>query len=86
VRCQACGEWEKAINVAGEHDRIHLRTTYYKYAKHLQSIGDFRNATHAYEKSGTHLVEVPRMLYEREELEELERYHLIITNMLMPVN
>uniref|UniRef100_A0A8C2XSY3 Intraflagellar transport 140 homolog (Chlamydomonas) n=1 Tax=Cyclopterus lumpus TaxID=8103 RepID=A0A8C2XSY3_CYCLU len=41
------------------HDRIHLRTTYYNYAKYLESYGP---CCYSYEKSDTHRVEVPRML------------------------
>eukprot|EP00854_Cymbomonas_tetramitiformis_P005426 gene5426-6578_t len=71
---QSCGEWEKAIEVAQKHDRIHLRTTYYNHARHLESIGDTPGATSAYEMSETHRAEVPRMLYENNMLEELEEY------------
>jgi hypothetical protein len=30
---QACGLWEKALEVAEKNDRIHLRTTHYAYAQ-----------------------------------------------------
>jgi len=36
---QAAGMWEKAIGTATNQDRIHLKTTHYQYAKHLESIG-----------------------------------------------
>lgn len=71
---QACGEWDKALEVAEQHDRIHLRTTFYNYAKHLESLGDVPAAMAAYEKSHTHRQEIPRMLYESQQLIELERY------------
>jgi intraflagellar transport protein 140 len=32
-------QWDKAIQVAETQDRIHLKTTYYNYAKHLEFIG-----------------------------------------------
>jgi intraflagellar transport protein 140 len=32
-------QWDKAIQVAEMQDRIHLKTTYYNYAKHLEFIG-----------------------------------------------
>lgn len=37
---QAAGQWQQAIETAETHDRIHLRTTYYSYAKHLEATGD----------------------------------------------
>ena len=37
---QASGQWQKAIEVAELHDRVHLRTTYYNYAKHLEASAD----------------------------------------------
>lgn len=59
---QAAGQWQQAIETAETHDRIHLRTTYYSYAKHLEATGDKSVALQHYEKSDTHRFEVPRML------------------------
>ncbi|XP_047465018.1 intraflagellar transport protein 140 homolog [Mugil cephalus] len=59
---QASGQWQLALETAESHDRIHLRTTYYNYAKYLESMGDKTLALVYYEKSDTHRVEVPRML------------------------
>ncbi|XP_028845087.1 intraflagellar transport protein 140 homolog isoform X2 [Denticeps clupeoides] len=59
---QACGQWQRAVETAETHDRVHLRTTYYIYAKHLEAMGDTTIALTYYEKSDTHRVEVPRML------------------------
>ncbi|KAM9716097.1 intraflagellar transport protein 140 homolog isoform 2-T2 [Menidia menidia] len=59
---QASGQWQQALETAEVHDRIHLRTTYYNYAKYLESMGDKNLALAYYEKSDTHRVEVPRML------------------------
>uniref|UniRef100_A0A672G7J5 Intraflagellar transport 140 homolog (Chlamydomonas) n=1 Tax=Salarias fasciatus TaxID=181472 RepID=A0A672G7J5_SALFA len=56
---QAYGRWQEALETAESRDRTHLRTTYYNYAKYLESMGD---KSLAYEKSDTHRVEVPRML------------------------
>lgn len=36
--------FSQAIEVAELHDRIHLRTTYYNYAKHLESTGNISAA------------------------------------------
>uniref|UniRef100_A0A8C5ELC1 Intraflagellar transport 140 homolog (Chlamydomonas) n=1 Tax=Gouania willdenowi TaxID=441366 RepID=A0A8C5ELC1_GOUWI len=59
---QASGKWQQALTVAEDKDRIHLRTTYYNYAKYLESMGDKSLALAYFEKSETHRVEVPRML------------------------
>ncbi|KAF6734703.1 Intraflagellar transport-like protein 140 [Oryzias melastigma] len=59
---QASGQWQQALETAEVQDRIHLRSTYYNYAKYLESMGDQIQAITFYEKSDTHRVEVPRML------------------------
>ncbi|XP_062847169.1 intraflagellar transport protein 140 homolog isoform X2 [Trichomycterus rosablanca] len=61
---QARGDWQKAIETAETHDRIHLRSTYYSYAQHLENTGDKNLALTYYERSDTHRFEVPRMLME----------------------
>ena len=37
---QACGRWQQALETAQTSDRIHLRSTYYNYGKHLEAMGD----------------------------------------------
>nr|XP_021492824.1 intraflagellar transport protein 140 homolog isoform X2 [Meriones unguiculatus] len=69
---QASDQWQKAVEVAELHDRVHLRTTYYNYAKHLEASADCGMALSYYEKSDTHRFEVPRML--SEDLQSLELY------------
>ncbi|NXP51231.1 IF140 protein, partial [Heliornis fulica] len=69
---QASNQWQKAIETAEAHDRVHLRTTYYNYAKHLEAMGEHSLALTHYEKSDTHRFEVPRML--SEDLQALENY------------
>ncbi|NXS90848.1 IF140 protein, partial [Jacana jacana] len=69
---QASNQWQKAIEAAEAHDRVHLRTTYYNYAKHLEATGEHKLALAHYEKSDTHRFEVPRML--SEDLQALENY------------
>lgn len=71
---QAINQWPKSLSTASTHDRIHLRTTYYNFAKHLESIGDISGAVAAYEKSGREVFEVPRMLMGRGEVRDLERF------------
>ncbi|XP_032702013.1 intraflagellar transport protein 140 homolog [Lontra canadensis] len=69
---QASDQWQKAVEVAELHDRIHLRATYYNYARHLEASADRSLALSYYEKSDTHRFEVPRML--SEDLQSLEMY------------
>ncbi|XP_030877771.1 intraflagellar transport protein 140 homolog [Leptonychotes weddellii] len=69
---QASDQWQKAVEVAELHDRIHLRATYYNYARHLEASADRGLALSYYEKSDTHRFEVPRML--SEDLQSLELY------------
>uniref|UniRef100_A0A3Q0REE4 Intraflagellar transport 140 n=1 Tax=Amphilophus citrinellus TaxID=61819 RepID=A0A3Q0REE4_AMPCI len=69
---QASGKWQQALETAESYDRIHLRTTYYNYAKYLESMGDKTLALTYYEKSDTHRVEVPRML--QDDTSSLEIY------------
>uniref|UniRef100_A0A8C6CIM6 Intraflagellar transport 140 n=1 Tax=Moschus moschiferus TaxID=68415 RepID=A0A8C6CIM6_MOSMO len=73
---QASGQWQRAIEVAERHDRVHLRTTYYNYARHLEASGDCSPAISYYEKSDTHRFEVPRML-----VEDLQALGLYINKM-----
>ncbi|KAK9530527.1 hypothetical protein VZT92_012023 [Zoarces viviparus] len=69
---QAAGKWQQALETAESHDRIHLRTTYFNYARYLESMGDKTLAIVYYEKSGTHRAEVPRML--QDDISSLEIY------------
>ena len=69
---QDSGQWNKALDVCESKDRIHLRNTYYNYAKHLEAMGDLRTAVPMYERSGTHKFEVPRMLFD--DIQMLESY------------
>lgn len=58
------GEFDKALDVCTKHDRLHLKATYFAYAKHLESLGEVKEAIAAYAESGTQCTEVPRMLWE----------------------
>lgn len=71
---QSAGMWEKSIKVASSSDRIHLKTTYFAYAKYLESIGDVEGAMENYENSDTFRTEIPRMLYALGREVELEDY------------
>ena len=61
---QDSGQWDKALEVAENGDRIHLRSSFYNFAKHLESKNDIPGAIQNYERSGTHRFEVPRLLFE----------------------
>ncbi|NXC31540.1 IF140 protein, partial [Campylorhamphus procurvoides] len=69
---QASNQWQKALETAEGHDRVHLRSTHHSYAKHLEATGHQSLALTHYEKSDTHRFEVPRML--SEDLQALENY------------
>uniref|UniRef100_A0A0R3RN01 TPR_REGION domain-containing protein n=1 Tax=Elaeophora elaphi TaxID=1147741 RepID=A0A0R3RN01_9BILA len=69
---QTRNRWDEAFKIAEEHDRIHLRNTYYNYANYLESLNSTDAAIENYEKSGTHRFEVPRMLFDHPKM--LEAY------------
>jgi intraflagellar transport protein 140 len=52
---------EKAIEISEKYDRINLKNTYYNAAKLYEASSRFDLALEYYEKSNTHLKEVPRM-------------------------
>lgn len=68
---QASGDWDKSLEIAETHDRISLKTTYYKIAKQFEITKDFDRAIDYYEKSETHAKEVPRMLMNAGEIQYL---------------
>ena len=41
---QSTNEWEKAIDISTHFDRIHLRNTYYNYAKYLEQNNHLEKA------------------------------------------
>jgi intraflagellar transport protein 140 len=71
---QASGFWEKAIATAEEQDRIHLKTTHYKFAKYLESVGHVDDAIEHFERSQNARTEVPRMLFHLGRIDELGEY------------
>jgi len=71
---QACGQWEKALELAAKNDRIHLKTTHYAYAQYLEKVGDHAGAVEHYEAAGCGAVEVTRMYYQADMADELEAY------------
>jgi intraflagellar transport protein 140 len=71
---QASDRWQDALDIATQHDRIHLRATHFAYAKHLESMHDYLGAIRHYEASDTHRFEVPRMLFDAQKTADLEIY------------
>lgn len=71
---QCGGLWDKAVKIATTTDRIHMRTTHFNFARHLESIGDVDAAIQHYENSDTARTEVPRMLFDLGRVEDLEDY------------
>ena len=71
---RASGRWRDAARVAAARDRVHLKSTHYAHARHLESLGDVAGAVRAYEKSGRAHREVPRLLRARGETRALEAY------------
>jgi len=71
---QACGEWEKALDIAKTKDRVHLKPTHFAYAQHLEAIEDVKGALSHFELSGTYRTESPRLLCSLGMTEDLEAY------------
>uniref|UniRef100_K3W6X2 Uncharacterized protein n=1 Tax=Globisporangium ultimum (strain ATCC 200006 / CBS 805.95 / DAOM BR144) TaxID=431595 RepID=K3W6X2_GLOUD len=71
---QASGCWKKAVDVATKRDRIHLKSTYYAIAQHYEEMGEIKEAMEAYEDAGTHLKDIPRMLFKLNKLDLLQKY------------
>ena len=71
---EANGEWEEAIKIAEKHDKIHLKSLYYRIAKSYECANDFESAIKYYELSGDGKAEIPRMLWSNEKMTRLERY------------
>ncbi|KAJ3047714.1 hypothetical protein HK097_011283 [Rhizophlyctis rosea] len=60
--CQSLGQWEESLALASKNDRIALKSTFYRFGRHLEDTGDTTGAIAAYEKSSVFGTEVPRML------------------------
>lgn len=71
---QANGDWDRAIDIAKTKDRVHLKSTHYAYAQHLESIEDVQAALQHFELSGTYRTESPRLLCSLGLTEDLQAY------------
>ena len=70
----ACGRWKEALATAAKADRIHLKATHFRYARHLEQAGDVMAAVAHYKEAAAHRTEVPRLLYEKGMVAELEQF------------
>ncbi|XP_074602669.1 intraflagellar transport protein rempA [Brevipalpus obovatus] len=69
---QSRNEWQKALDCV---DKLNYKNVCYKFAKHLEiEENNLREAIKYYELSGTHVFEVPRMLFDTEDTSLLENY------------
>lgn len=59
---QCLGEWDTALKVSSESDRVRLRTTHHLKARYLEQSGDFKGALRHYEAADTHKIHAPRLL------------------------
>jgi len=71
---QSMGDWDQALSTCQKHDRIHLKTMHYQYARYLEQIGEFQDAIRHYELSKNHKYEIPRMLFDAEKIQLLHQY------------
>jgi len=71
---QACGEWDKALEIAKTKDRVHLKPTHFAYAQHLEAVEDVQGALSHFELSNTYRTESPRLLCSLGMTEDLEAY------------
>ena len=51
---QSCGEWDEAVKVGEKSDRINLKATHFRFARHHEALQDFAAATKHYQLSDTH--------------------------------
>lgn len=69
---QSRNEWKKAIDCV---DKLNYKNLCYNYAKYLENEeGNLSEAIKYYQLSGTHVFEVPRMLFDVEDNSILESY------------
>ncbi|RZF46866.1 hypothetical protein LSTR_LSTR008247 [Laodelphax striatellus] len=62
---QGLDEWERALQLAEEKDRIHVRHTCHAYARYLEERGDTEAAADMYRRADTHRSHVTRMLLDQ---------------------
>lgn len=68
------GEYDKAIEIAKEYDRINLENTYFRIAEHYDRINEIDKAIEYYKLSKCGSREIPRMLVQKNRIDLLENY------------
>ena len=68
---QYTGKWESSLD---SENSIGQRKEFFKYATYLSSIGDIIGSIAALEKAGNSHIQIPRMLYKIQKLEQLKEY------------
>ena len=51
---QALGAWDEAVRLAEKSDSINMKATHFRYAQHLEAVGDYSAAIKHYQLSDTH--------------------------------
>lgn len=51
---QACGDWEQALHIAEQNDKINLKATHCSYAQLQESTGKFEAAIKHHQLADTH--------------------------------
>lgn len=59
---QDANQWDNALKLVEEKDRINRKNTYNAYGKHLESKEKIEEAIKMYEIANTHRKHVPRLL------------------------
>ncbi len=67
------GDFDNAIDIASKHDRINLKNTYYRIAVNYEKLDEIDQAIKYYKLSSCHQREIPRMLKQKNRLDELEQ-------------
>lgn len=62
------------MEISDKYDRINLKNNYYNAAKFYEAQGKYDQAIEYYEKSHTHIKEVPRMMHDAHKIDELVEY------------
>lgn len=61
-------KFEEAQKLAESKDRIHLKSTLYKWGRSLELSSEYNEATIMYQKANTHKHDIPRMLIDQPRL------------------
>ncbi|KAK2952539.1 putative Intraflagellar transport protein 140 [Blattamonas nauphoetae] len=71
---RSAGKWKSAVQVAKEKDQIHLPSTLYAYAEHMEADGEMALAVQYYEEAGCAEFEIPRLLVFGDRSRDFKRF------------